>query len=239
MKSQKIEIYIATIFGAFLLVLADLCTNIDAATTLKIGFIIKKYIISGTSVGTGVIGLILVLLISTIFCWIFHPKDRVAAFTRGLSVFAVLNVVAPYSIVEDVNVNRQNIQSNAGMIERQLKGELFPFINSAYAETGSEGPECKSGVLESNAYLLSEEHISSCKPHYSGFLGLGSLFNNTIEYCFFNHVLPRNERVRYIQSWETTMRKYRYTQIEYEYNGKICIGWVSDGRKSIRSVIKD
>ena len=236
MSKKEIQLYIAALGGAFLLVIADLMSNIDAATTLKLGGVLEKHVIGATDLGPGLIGLMLVLIFSAFFCWLYNPEDKVAAFTRGFSVFAVLSAVTPYSALDDGLSTKQTF-SKLPSINKEIN--MIPLISSAYAEEIKDGMACRSGTLEPDSTLISDKYVSSCKPYYSGFLGLGSFFNNTIEYCPPKYKLPKNERVKLLKSWETGLRDYRYSQIEFEIGEQICTGWVSDGRKAARYVIHD
>lgn len=85
---NEIKLYIAAIGGAFILVIADLMANIDAATTLKLGGVLEKYIIGNTFVGTGLVGLTIVVLFSAFFCWLYSRKIRLPH----------LHVGCPYSL---------------------------------------------------------------------------------------------------------------------------------------------
>jgi hypothetical protein len=236
MKKNVIELYFAAIGGAFLLIIADLMANLGAATTLKLGTIMNKFVFKQELIDAGYIGLILVIVISIFICWLFSPKDKVAAFTRGLSIFAVLSAITPYSIAESTTGTDQP----GSKPPIQSKIEIYsPSISVAYADDEQKGLKCRPGRLLPDSTLISNKYVSSCKPYYSGFLGIGSFFNNTIEYCKSQHTLPKGERVKYLQSWETALRGYRYTEIEFEVDGQICTGWVSDGRKSVRHIIRD
>ena len=121
----------------------------------------------------------------------------------------------------------------------QSGAKIISIISSAHADDNQKGAKCISGKLKADSTLIAKKYVSSCKPYYSGFLGLGSFFNNTIEYCKSGHWIPKGARVKYLQSWETTLRSFRYTEIEYAYDGQVCTGWVSDGRKDVRYVIRD
>lgn len=234
MKKENIGFYVAAIGGAFLLVLVDLFSNLNAATTLKIGGIFEKYVFGRSILGGGLVGLLIVLIISAFFCWLYQPEDKVAAFTRGFTVFAVLNVISPYSVIS----NEPNTQGFAEQVNQP--GANIPSItSSAYAEDNQRGAKCRPGKLKADSTLIAKKYVSSCKPYYSGFLGFGSFFNNTIEYCESGHWVSKGARVKYLQSWETNLRSYRYTEIDYAYDGQICTGWVSDGRKEVRYVIRD
>lgn len=238
---DKMKLYVAAIGGAFILVVADLMANIDAATTLKLGGVLEKYIFGDTFLGAGLLGLSVVLLFSAFFCWLYDPEDKVAAFTRGLSVFAVISAVTPYSVIEnpspegDQTTNQQKTKKEIG----DPGSDALFLISSVYAQNKNNPLSCTTGVLTPNAKLISEKYVSSCKPRYSGFLGLGSFFNNTIEYCESQYTIPKNERVKLLQSWETWHRGYRYSEVEFQVGDDVCKGWVSDGRKSVRYVVPE
>jgi|GEM_PF-6269552 len=235
MANKNIDLYVATAGGAFLLVLADLLSNLDAATTLKIGTIAETYLFSGTFLGKGMIGLITVLGISLFACWIYRPNDRTAALARGLSVFAILNVATPYSIVNHQPEATQEIVPDA-------TGSSFildALVSPAYADNRLQAPVCRAGQLLPNATLKDARKPSSCKPYAKGVLGLSSLINNSIGFCKSGHSIPAGARVRFLESWETSVRSYRYSKIEYQHGEQVCTGWVADGRKDYRSVILD
>ncbi|WP_299773936.1 hypothetical protein [uncultured Pseudoteredinibacter sp.] len=233
---MKQEHYIATVGGAFLLVLVDLMCNLNAATTLKLGTVLELYIFSNISIGKGLLGLLLVLISSAFLCWVKQPKDRAASLTLGLSIFAVLNAVTPYSIVSDGKTEgEQKKEVNKGLANHIS----IPLVSQALAQDKSSTLQCRAGSIAADSYLNSEKNVSSCKPYFSGLFGLGSFFSNTIEYCYSGVYLPKNQKVKYMSSWETSIRSYRYTKIEFDYEGKVCEGWVSDGRKDTHHVIKN
>lgn len=255
---EQIKLYVAAAGGAFCLVLADLLANIDAATTLKLGGVIEKFVLGSTMLGPGMIGLLMVLGISVFFCWMYNPLDKAAAFTRGLSVFAVLSAVTPYSAVNGADegqtpglppqqsVGADTLQGaidqgaiDQGAIDRGAVGEplTFSLFASAHAD-GTQPLSCSNGTVTANAILAMDKYVSSCKPYFSGFLGLGSFFNNTIEYCKSGVTLPKGAEVEFVQSWETSLRSYRYSKVRFQKGDQVCEGWVSDGRKMNHAVVK-
>lgn len=230
------EIYLSAIGAAFLLVLADLMANLDAATTLKIGTILNKYILETKQVGEGVIGLVLVLAVSAFTCWLRSPENKGSAFTVGLSVFSVLNVAAPYSKVDKPKGEPEIIQTTPHSSNPQSPTGMF-LISTAFAQQANTKPtDCVVAPLVPNAKLLSSKTVSSCQPYYAGPLGLSSLFNNTMNFCATGHRLSIGDEVEYLSSWETTLRGYRYAQIKYRHDGKVCTGWISDGRADDRTI---
>lgn len=99
--------------------------------------------------------------------------------------------------------------SNQQQIKDKISGpevSTISLISSAYAQEEKKSLSCTTGVLSSNATLVSKKYVSSCKPHYSGFLGFGSFFNNSIVYCESQYTIPKDERVKLLQSWETGLR---------------------------------
>ena len=90
-----ITICLAASFGALCLGFGDLINNDRAATVLKLGEVMRRYIYSGFESG-GLWALVLLALLGAGVCWIHQPKTRIDAFTRGFSVFAILAVVTPF-----------------------------------------------------------------------------------------------------------------------------------------------
>lgn len=239
MANRNVDLYIATAGGAFMLVLADLLTNLNAATTLKIGTISETYLIGNSFLGKGMVGLIVVIGISLFVCWIYRPKDRASALARGLSVFAILNVATPYSVVNQTPADSQDMVPDSQPAPDHASLILDTLISPAYADDKAQAPVCRAGQLSANATLKDKKNVSSCKPYPKGVLGLSSLINNSIGFCISGHTIAAGARVRYLESWETSVRSYRYSKIEYQHGNQVCTGWVSDGRKNYRSVIPD
>lgn len=239
-KNVGLEMYVATSGSALLLVLADLLANLDAATTLKLGAIVTKYIGTIPLIGGGGFGILVVLLISAFLCWLKMPTDKGAAFTLGFSVFAVLGVASPYSRVNQ-NVGGTEptvVEKSDEQPAAEVKALLLDFvIPKAIAQDVGTAPSCAAGTLEANATLAVQKNVSSCRPYYSGIFGLSSFINNSIEYCHSGHVLPAGTAVQLLKSWETSIRSYRYSEIRYQQEGLLCTGWVSDGRKQVRAVM--
>ncbi|MEM6583928.1 MAG: hypothetical protein AAF699_21825 [Pseudomonadota bacterium] len=231
------QLYIASIGGAFVLVIADLSTNIDAATTLKIGGVLEQFLLGETFIGPGVLGLLVLVLLSLFFCWLYNPDDKVTAFTRGVSIFAVLSAITPYSVIDTESERLgETASQNQVKITAHDHIQRSSFFPAAIAQ---DQPQCVEKRFEPNATLSRKKSVSSCRPHYAGFLGLGSFFNNTIEYCESPYRLEADTRVRLLDSWNTGLRGYRYSEVEFLEGDRVCKGWVSDGRKSVRHVDLD
>src|SRR5262249_31803677 len=75
--------------------------------------------------------------------------------------------------------------------------------------------------------------FSSCKPEYTGPLGLDSFFNNTIRLCRASYQEPKpGSRVQLVAIWDPPVRGYRYVKIEYQDDGGVeRTAWVWAGQK--------
>ena len=82
-----------------------------------------------------------------------------------------------------------------------------------------------------NAAIISNEWISEKKPEYSGPFGLGTFFNNKMNYSPIKYSLKKGARIRIIEIWDTNIRDYRYLKIQYKKNGKFKTGWIYSGKK--------
>lgn len=224
----KWHTYVSGFFGGFLLSIGDLLTNDTSATVLKLQSILQKHIMPSIDSG-GFIGLLLIGGLGAIFCWIWPVTSRGDAFTRGFSVFAILAVGTPYKVMQ----GQMPPMKEAASAERTVKDIVSLIIPSANAQPSVPGRAESEQVRDlSRAATIAVDHtgISSCKPHYWGLFGLGSLVNNSLEICKTSHTLKAGTRITILDCWDTGFRNYRYVKMAYIWEGERKVGWAIAGQ---------
>ena len=231
-KLSFLHIYLSCIAGALLLGLGDLLTNDCNATILKLGVVINKFIFQEKLINsTGLISFCVLLFLAIIACYINEPKSKVDAFARGLAVLTLLNVTTPSSIMEEQPTVSEKKQQSSSIIE----GSFLFGIKCAYADDTEKEADSKillpNNWKDANATVKKDLWISSCKPEYSGPLGIWSLISNTVKICKEDRAINAGSRVRMIEKWDSGLRGYRYVRIQYKRDNVIHEGWVPAGKK--------
>lgn len=207
----------AAAFGAFVVALADLMSTIDDTSkslVLKLSTVLVQWMFVPISV-RGIGAIVVLMAIAVGVCWVTPPRSLGDAFARGLAVFALLTVVPghPGSTPSPTVAN----------------GEMI--VNSAFAQENNIELAVATVLPGANAVEVQGDFpISSCKPSVSGFLGLGSFINNTINMCPVPDKLSAGDRVKILNVWETQICRYRYARIEYLQGGQIKTGWTIAGQ---------
>jgi hypothetical protein len=227
------EKYIAAGGGAVALCVADLLTNAQAATLLKLGAAGAKFI-GEYSPNLHILGLLLTVLIAVFLVWLRRPTSRESAFLLGVSSFTVLSIGAPYSSLQNEQGTAQpgaehSLPAGQPLPKGNASSLLDLFIGSAHAQPApSPAPAAPPGP---NATVIWKEvGISSCKPEYLGPFGLKSFFTNTLRFCAGAERLRYPERVEVLGCWTSGLRNYRYVEVAYERNGTRRTGWIPDGQ---------
>lgn len=219
MKKLNYPICFSSIFGGAIAVIIDLLTNDNAAVTLKIHTIFATQF--GWKIG-GEWVILCIALIPPVICWILDTPSKKEALMTGLSVFAFLNVATPYKGA----IKQEPIPVNSIGLNSQNSFGIF--TASSFDQPNKENPI----YLASNATIIENDWISSCKPSYSGPMGLRSLLNNSINFCpIGDDHLETGDRIRIIEIWDTDLRGYRYVKIQYMRTNKVMIGWIWAGKK--------
>ena len=215
MKKFNYPICFSSFFGGAIAVIIDLLSNDNAAVTLKMRAMFANHF--AWKIGGEWI-ILLIAVIPPIVCWILETPSRKEAFMTGLSVFAFLNVTAPYK-----GENRQEaVPTSPTAFQTE---DLSQFSSWRYQVSGKT-----QNRLLSNATIISNDWISSCKPSSSGVAGWKSLVNNEINYCPVDDRLKPRERVRIVALFDTSLRGYRYVKVQYERNNRLKSGWIWAGK---------
>lgn len=223
------KLYLSGFLGGLILAIGDLATNDSSATVLKFQAVLQKYLLPNFANG-GLLGLFVVGIFGGLFCWIWPTHTRGEAFVRGFSVFAILTVGTPYKVARD----QIPFQKPGVAASERSELDWLP-INRAAAAEGNRTLQVDGTPADAPIAVLTIDHdgVSSCKPHYWGFLGLGSLINNSVEICQTDHELKRGTKVKILGCWDTGFRSYRYVEIEYPWEGAMLRGWAMTGQAPI------
>ena len=222
-SSPNYQMYLAGGLGALFLGFGDLLNNDTAATVLKIGAMIKRHVYPGIESG-GSIGLCLLVLFGVCVCWIYQPKTRIDAFARGLSVFALLTVATPY---QAAGLEQPTFVERTASLFEPASAHAQQREEHGDRETTTTATE---RLQKTNATIKKAVTLSSCKPKYSGIFALGSLINNTMEYCPGDKLKP-GTRVLLLEHWDSGLRNYRYVKIRYRLGDEVRSGWLLAGKK--------
>ena len=189
---ESIEYSIAAAFGAFCLCLGDLVKE-TSTMVLMLEPILRK-LLWGWWPG-GFLTILFIMALAAGVCWVFAPKSRIDAFSRGFAIFAVLTTGTPYNqlVLDQQNakatgqVSSPTINDEVDTSEKPEQG-LINFLISpaqAYAQVGqSHSPSAINPDNQwkgANATIYSNTWVSSCKPNSDTFVKKWqSFFNNTI-----------------------------------------------------------
>lgn len=91
------EIYLGGTLGALGLGLVDVLRNGTNSMVLKLGYgvapVLKELELNYD--GGGGLGLVLLVVLGLVLCWVHQPQGRAEAYARGASVFAILATLVP------------------------------------------------------------------------------------------------------------------------------------------------
>jgi hypothetical protein len=163
---------------------------------------------------------------------VWPVSSRGDAFARGFSVFAILAVGTPYKVVQGQMPLQKKQEPGSSAATKDIGSSAFgTIVRSAAAEEFAAPAGAVASTAKTNATVASDHPgISSCKPHYWGPFGLGSLLNNSLEICDTGHDLKESSRVHIRSCWDTGFRRYRYVEMDYEWEGKPYVGWAITGK---------
>jgi len=132
---RSYQIYLAGLFGSFCIAFGDLMNNPDTGTINHIQLIITKHFLpTGSGSTTIIIALLLIMLCGTGICWVHKPENRMEAFTRGLSIFAIFALGTTPSLN---NYNDNGKVANPPGEHAAIYSSsplLFEFVTTAYAQ---------------------------------------------------------------------------------------------------------
>jgi hypothetical protein len=239
-------ILLAGVTGTFILLMADLCT--ENPTIYKAGSLLSKHLDIGQH-DDGSINyslLLIVLLMGLIICWIYEPKTKVDAFIRGMSIFAVLSLAPPVDIKTSQPVNETSLEINQVPVKNQdvesdnihtrpyADPQEMKVWNASYKEAGTGYGLSNKALFEvtANATIIYNEWVSSNRPETNAM----SFFTNSIDIQkipFGNGylALPNGIRVQIIDTYDTSLRGYRYLHIKFYYYNRLWDGWIYSGKK--------
>lgn len=163
-------------------------------------------------------------------------KDHGAA-TAGLMIFTTLSTYMP--TIEGTSVVHKQVFDHERVQIIEL-AQLRPASISSYLTRDklsksnlvsrpgkvwlADGPEFRP-----DAKAKQNLWVSTCKPSYYGFLGLGSFFNNSVRTCPSSVKLTKNTSIQVIRRWKTLARSYHYAEVKFRFQGELISGWIPTG----------
>jgi len=90
-----LNIYLGGAIGAFCFALGDSLRNSQAAAVEKIYATMNSLLANEVPLGRTA-ALVVIVGLGIVACWLHRPRTRADAFARGVSVFALLTVTAPF-----------------------------------------------------------------------------------------------------------------------------------------------
>jgi len=149
---SRFEVYLGAFIGAFCVALGDTIRNDHAAATSKISEVLASFIRTPEPYGQ-LAALVIILGLGLAACWLHRPRTRLDGFARGISVFALLTVTAPFEpappISEGIRLPEPAVataalsQTGSGSARRfrRLPGEDVVFARQDSGGSGSGGEE--------------------------------------------------------------------------------------------------
>jgi hypothetical protein len=125
-ETKARDVYVAAGIGAFLLGFGDLLINERSATVLKVGEVIRQYLVPSLT-SSPLVAFLFLILLGVAVCFIHQPRSRVDGFTRDSSLFALLAAITPFNIPEGLDAP-----------SRVSNDSFFSFISSAHAQQSAE-----------------------------------------------------------------------------------------------------
>ena len=171
---------------------------------------------------------------------------RKSAGMLGLGIFAIMGLMSPSESKKNVGSpgteeNRnQNLKSGNIHFQSNIALNISEIVNAQYSistknrmaitiATGASDTNAKTGSYGNATLLDHGGWVSSCKPSYYGFLGLGSLIDNAVRWCETQDIIKLGERVEILKNWRTGLRGYWYCEINYVRDGVVKTGWIHQG----------
>jgi hypothetical protein len=121
------DTYAPAIVGGIFLCLADLLQNKANGQLGKLGSVIGPPF--RLQLENELIGLLVILVLGCLLCWVFRPTNRGESFSRGASVFAVLAALVP------AGVTPGGLSSSTPVRPPQPDKDTVSIIGSAHAQT--------------------------------------------------------------------------------------------------------
>lgn len=140
------KLVFAAALGAFILGFGDLLNNDKSATVIKIAEVIRQYLYPELMYGA-LISLMMIVILGCGICWVHQPHTRHDAFTRGLSVFAVLAVITPYELPP------------GGLDSKLPQKVTFDRQFSIFSSAWAEGSDMTLKIKEKNKFSLKGEAV--------------------------------------------------------------------------------
>ena len=94
------SLYFAALGGAIIAAIADLIMNDTAAAAVKLNEVMSKYLCCSLNFGV-LLAIGLLGGMGCFLCWLHAPNQKVDAFNRGVSVFAVLSIIVPFRFPQE------------------------------------------------------------------------------------------------------------------------------------------
>ena len=138
-RRSVIEAMLASGLGAFVVGLLDLIQNEESSVVVKIADQVRERLYP-TAPDYALWALILLTLIGLCLAWVHQPRTRVDGFARGLSVLALLGVVAPNNQPFDDPAN--SVRHDQTISRPASTGSWFSVLPHAWAQDpDQETPE--------------------------------------------------------------------------------------------------
>ena len=219
-------------FGAFIAAILDTAVN-NPSNCTKFGEAIVKIFSISNAFSADTLGVIFVIIVAAVLARINKFKTEKAAVMSGLMIFSTIALLTPIKTAEGFS-SPQDVNNK---VNNPIHKESFFLPNqNEYLATFANRYDLRLFVktnefVPNGTVLATHLRVSSCKPSYWGFLGLGSLIYNSLRTCPTDHVLKNGARVKILERWKTGARAYWYAKIEYQIGGEIHTGWIQAGWK--------
>jgi hypothetical protein len=233
-RSGVIPNIFAGAFGAFLTAIIDSFTNGNASITNKF---LAIYFPADNSAETQIMVALGVAFIGGIVCWIYRPSTRPDAFMKGLTIFAVLNIVNPFNgqglYIDNHNNFDDVIEEEFGLYQAPSHNDS-QVVNASFVidqQQKVRSTQSKAN-FKPNATILRfgvNEWVSSIKPHTN----ISSIISEKV---FYNQIkgerLAPKQRVQILESFSTRFKGYKYVKIRYQdKKNTIKEGWIKAGQR--------
>lgn len=192
-----------------------------------------------TTIQIIIITFLLFLILAMSASWIFKPRSRIDAFTRGITVLAILNLVPANGNTFGVVMEGPDSKASGTLsADSQPNLEIIKHALAADdTQAAQTDPASLRGLIKTddwrkaNATFVYDSHwLSKTEPQYYGFLGLGSLIDNALKTTRLYYEIKSGSRVRLIDSFTTLIRGYHYVRIQYMVNGQLLESWTQSGQ---------
>ena len=121
------ELYGPAIVGGVFLCVADLLQSGANGQIGKLGRAVGKPLQS--QLEPEFVGVLVILVLGCLLCWVFRPANRGDSFSKGASVFAILAAIVP------AGVTPGGLSPGNALKMSQTSQSVLSFLGSAYAQT--------------------------------------------------------------------------------------------------------